>query len=1035
MRSDSGRSGVGCEGNSIARRPERLRMGDTTSIATWNCGGLTFTQRELCKDLKYDILLLTETHDTGSLKRSRNFIPAEPAPSTDKFSGVALLLSDRVAKYVSFSGSYGSRIVYAQIRAEPRDLFIVGVYMPHSQRKKPLAADILKQLEDIISQVSTSLCIILLGDLNCKLRRNDSGVTGRWCIHKTHNAEGKKLADFLRRNRLVAISTFFQSRRGKSNATYLAKDPLYKPSQIDYIMISSRWATSIVNSKVKWGISLQRWGRPYDHGLVDCVLRMRIKCGKGGRVALRDYSRLKSDGALRASFDTAVQVNLANSSSNGDDPAESFSTLRQSITDAATSTLPPRIPTRLRKRHVSNRTKSLYQQRQNRFNVMTPEERRAANKAIWSSSRNDYRDYMDSVITEMEIAERKGNMREISRLTKIISGKSAELVMPSKDLSAAPITSSQQLFKSWNEFLTAKFSAPATDQNRNLEQTVSPEDHLDTPELEEALAALQSNRAPGWDGIPIEAYQHSAAAKNELFRIVIMIWEGETVPAPMVRGIFIMFYKKGERDKFSNYRAICLLCHAYKLLSAVIARRLHVQLEPILPDSQAGFRPARGTRDNVCILRWTVGMLIRESREAVVTFIDYTAAFDTQSQKFLDEALGCAGVSIKIRRIVQAIFWAASGCVRIRNPDGTEQLSDPFDIARGVLQGDIFSPAGFIVGLWKIFQKHDIPGAGVTVGDYPHQVEVSSLEYADDAGLLDEDELAASTRVTAIAIGSRTDAAMEISKPKTKALHIHRRIKVSDTSEQEIVSLKLKHRCEDCDRTFPNQRGLSIHRSRWCTQGRKIRSRKGTLADKAVQLEKRKQAEHQRGHVSIEGEDIENVYNFVYLGNLTQGDGDDTADVTHRMNMAQARFSSLTPVWKDHRLPKSMKLRLYKASVCSTLTHACEAWELSTRVIKKTNGFNSRCLHMITGRSYRNTATTPHFNLVKAIRRRRLRYLGHIMRMDNSRLVKRCLIAYTRGGVAPPAGSLLMDCEHMTLDEIERAAQDRDGWRQKVAAL
>ena len=172
-------------------------------------------------------------------------------------------------------------------------------------------------------------------------------------------------------------------------------------------------------------------------------------------------------------------------------------------------------------------------------------------------------------------------------------------------------------------------------------------------------------------------------------------------------------------------------------------------------------------------------MLIRESREAVVTFIDYTAAFDTQSQKFLDEALGCASESLKIQPIVQAIFGTASGCVRIRNPDGTEQLSDPFDIARGMLQGDIFSPPGFIVRLWKIFQKHDIPGAGVTVGDHPHQVEVSSLEYADDAGLLDEDMLAASTRVTAIAIGSRTDAAMETSKPKTKALHIHRRINVS----------------------------------------------------------------------------------------------------------------------------------------------------------------------------------------------------------------------------------------------------------------
>ena len=150
-----------------------------------------------------------------------------------------------------------------------------------------------------------------------------------------------------------------------------------------------------------------------------------------------------------------------------------------------------------------------------------------------------------------------------------------------------------------------------------------------------------------------------------------MIYDTEVVPPDMVKGIFIMLYKKKDRNSFSNYRAICLLCHAYKLLSAVIASRLYVDLEHILPDSQAGFRPAKGTRDNICILKWTVNMLLREGREAVITFIDYTAAFDTESQKFLDEALGAAGVSSKVRRIIQAIFRVAHGCVRIRNNDGT----------------------------------------------------------------------------------------------------------------------------------------------------------------------------------------------------------------------------------------------------------------------------------------------------------------------------------------------------------------------------
>ncbi len=76
-------------------------------------------------------------------------------------------------------------------------------------------------------------------------------------------------------------------------------------------------------------------------------------------------------------------------------------------------------------------------------------------------------------------------------------------------------------------------------------------------------------------------------------------------------------------------------------------------------------------------------MILREGWQAIITFIDYSAAFDTESQMFLDEALAEAGVSSKVRRIVQAIFEAATGVVRLRHPDRTMTLSEPFDIARG----------------------------------------------------------------------------------------------------------------------------------------------------------------------------------------------------------------------------------------------------------------------------------------------------------------------------------------------------------------
>ena len=85
------------------------------------------------------------------------------------------------------------------------------------------------------------------------------------------------------------------------------------------------------------------------------------------------------------------------------------------------------------------------------------------------------------------------------------------------------------------------------------------------------------------------------------------------------------------------------------------------------------------------------------------------------------------------------------------------------------------------------------------------------------------------------------------------------------------------------------------------------------------------------------------------LGSRLQGDGDDEADVRYRMDIAQAAFASLSHLWTDHRLSRNLKLRLYHLCVCSTLTHSCEAWNLTKAVSRILNGFNSRCLHVITG--------------------------------------------------------------------------------------
>ena len=363
-------------------------------------------------------------------------------------------------------------------------------------------------------------------------------------------------------------------------------------------------------------------------------------------------------------------------------------------------------------------------------------------------------------------------------------------------------------------------------------------------------------------------------------------------------------------------------------------------------------------------------------------------------------------------------------------------MSEAFNIERGVLQGDIFSPVCFIAELDRIFRLYDHVNPGMTVGTGAHTVRMAKFEYADDAALIDEDAGQATARVTSLAAGSIADAAMTISAKKSKVMHIHKTTRTSATPEADVATLNLVHKCESCTREFTKLCRLKMRMARWCDGGRTQRSRVGSLTDKAVKSSKRRAAEASLDKVVI-GSDppLENMPHFQYLGSRLQGDGSDEADVDTRLEIAQSAFSSLNHLWADHRLSRTTKLRLYRVCVCSSITHCCEAWTLNRTVTRSINGFNSRCLHVMTGEHYRETATAPAYDLVLAVCRRRLRYLGHVLRMPAERMVRCALMALVSDSVMYPTGSLFSDCQGVALPQLVAMAANRAMWRAKVASL
>ena len=80
------------------------------------------------------------------------------------------------------------------------------------------------------------------------------------------------------------------------------------------------------------------------------------------------------------------------------------------------------------------------------------------------------------------------------------------------------------------------------------------------------------------------------------------------------------------------------------------------EVENFLLQSQAGFRWLRSTRDNILLLATLMDAILESQKTCVVTFIDFVAAFDSVSHKFLESSLFEAGASEKSRAIFKAIY-------------------------------------------------------------------------------------------------------------------------------------------------------------------------------------------------------------------------------------------------------------------------------------------------------------------------------------------------------------------------------------------
>ena len=109
-----------------------------------------------------------------------------------------------------------------------------------------------------------------MGDWNAKVGSQETpGVTGKFGLGMRNEA-GQRLIGSCQENALVIRNTLFQQHKGRLY-TWISPDGQHQ-NQIDYILCSQRWRSSIQSAKTRLGTDCGS-----DHELLITKFRLKLK--------------------------------------------------------------------------------------------------------------------------------------------------------------------------------------------------------------------------------------------------------------------------------------------------------------------------------------------------------------------------------------------------------------------------------------------------------------------------------------------------------------------------------------------------------------------------------------------------------------------------------------------------------------------------------------------------------------------------------------------------------------------------------------
>lgn len=996
------------------------------TFGAWNVRTLLDREANICPERKtaivarelhrynIDVAALSETHlpDEGELTEhvgGYTFYWKGLAANEPRRSGVAFAVKNKLVKHLEeYPVHISDRITTLRLHMEHNNyLNIISVYAPTLDKSDEIKDKFYEELTQCLDRIQTREQILLLGDFNARVGRDYEAwpkVLGRHGLGNM-NSNGQLLLSLCAQFDLAITNTMFRL-RAKYKTTWM--HPRSKHWHlIDYAIVRQKDVSQVQVTRAMRGAHC--WT---DHRLLVLKIRFRHQHPRRSDRPKQKHLNLErlQDKDTRKEYAENLSSVLQPLDLESGEVGKMWESLSSQILGTATSTLGPRV-----RKHEDwfdenngvltdaiDRHRRLLRRHSRTHRGETVTEVRHSEMELRKLTRKAKENWWLEKAHHIQWLADTNQLGNFYNEVRSLLGISSTAKVPLRPTNGKGLLKDRkEILERWAEHFQKLLNVDHSvniDHVRSLPQQ-SHAFELDEPvSLEEVTLAIKqqkNNRAVGVDSIPGELLKYGGEDLHfAIWKLFAVIWEQEQVPYTFKVSLIRALYKgKGDRADCGSYRGISLLSVPGKVFARVLMNRLRNLSEKILPESQFGFRPDRGTCEAIFSLRQLQEKSREQGRNMYLCFVDLEKAFDSIPREALWLVLQKLGCTEKFVRLLRLLHDDMQSCVAV-NADQSEF----FPVTCGVKQGCVLAPTLFALYFAVMVQE--------VLQTTPEGIRI---RFRNVGNLFNLARLKARTKVSYALI--------------TEIVYADDLCFVTDSPEglQRLMA-NLHKSC----RNF----GLKINVKKTEVMSLDVRGQE-TLTIKL-------------------GEDVlKQVNTFRYLGSTITSKCDLDAEINSRIGAAAAVFGKLDrKVFSSHDLKLATKIDIYRAVVLPSLLYSSESWTVYCRHIRALDRFHMKCLRKILNIRWsdriRNTEVLRRANIMGIeayLMRRQLRWCGHLSRMANKRTAKCIFFSELEEGKRKHGGQLLRYKDvlkrHMKKCDIEpseweQMAIRRPEWRTLV---